>query len=263
MSEPSDPTPDEPPEDPIEVACEAIRECKDKILHYDGSCYAGNPAIMPGRWYKQPIYREIICESATIKPDLLKFQDDRAVMVGATGGSPSTPFMYKTCKRLKETAEKYDWIKKIVILYFGDSDKKGHEIRKNVENALKWYSGGGSDEFIIPVPVELRLVAITPDQVKKFKLTGYQLEAFMTTEKRLRDFKRIECDAIDGCWDENIYNDNCPPKDYDYEANGKEQPEDIDPDNDLYEDTDMTIRQKMISIATEEFKKGWEDKESS
>ena len=178
MSEPSDPTPDEPPEDPIEVACEAIRECKDKILHYDGSCYAGNPAIMPGRWYKQPIYREIICESATIKPDLLKFQDDRAVMVGATGGSPSTPFMYKTCKRLKETAEKYDWIKKIVILYFGDSDKKGHEIRKNVENALKWYSGGGSDEFIIPVPVELRLVAITPDQVKKFKLTGYQLRGF-------------------------------------------------------------------------------------
>jgi hypothetical protein len=155
-------------------------------------------------------------------------------------------------------AEKYDWIEKIVILYFGDSDESGNRIRTNVEAGLKWYQGQ-SDEFKIPVPVELRLIAITPEQVEKFKLTGYQLEAFMTTEKRLKDFKKILLDAIDECWDEDIYNDNYPDEEYDYEANDMEKPEDIDPDNTLYENTQMTIRQKMFSMVTETFKEGWEN----
>jgi hypothetical protein len=168
--------------------------------------------------------------------------------------------MYEFCKALKETAEKYDWIEKIVILYFGDSDEAGNKIKKNIEAGLKWYQGE-SHELCIPVPVELCLVAITPEQVKKYKLTGYQLEAFMTTEKRLRDFKKILLDAIDYCWDEDIYNENCPPEKYDYEAHSEKEPEDIDPDNEFYGDTVITIREKMIRLATEAFKPGWEEEE--
>lgn len=84
----------------------------------------------------------------------------------------------------------------------------------------------------------------------------------MTTEECLRDFKKILLDAIDKCWDEdiyNIYNENCPPEEYDYEANG-EEPEDIDPDNDPYEDTGITVREKMIKMVTEAFKEGWHSK---
>jgi hypothetical protein len=257
MSEPSDPTPDEPPADPIEITKDAIEECKHRILHYDGSCIAGDEGIEPGRWYKQPTLPYIICESDAIQPDLVKFQEDRAVYVGATGGTPSTPFLYETCKRLKELAEEYDWIEEIVILYFGDSDKAGQDIRRNVENALEWYQGK-SEEFEIPVPVELRLVAITPEQVKKFKLKGYQLEAFLTTEKRLKDFKEIVLQAIDDCWDQDIFDENCPEDGYDYEGNGIDEPEDIDPDNQYYEDTEITIREKMINMATEAFQPGWE-----
>ena len=65
-------------------------------------------------------------------------------------------------------------------------------------------------------------------------------------------------DAIDDCWDEDIYNENCPDKEYDYEANGEEKPGDIDPDNELYEDTGLTYREKMIEMATESFRPGWE-----
>jgi len=61
------------------------------------------------------------------------------------------------------------------------------------------------------------------------------------------------------CWDEDIWLDNCPPEEYDYEANGEEQPEDIDVDNEFYEDTDITIREKMVQMATDAFKPGWEN----
>jgi hypothetical protein len=138
MWEPSEPEPDEPPDDPIEIVKNTIDECKDKILNYDGLCYEGEKGVVPGRWYRQPIYCEIWCESETIQPDLLKFQHGRHVKVAAMRGYFSTPFMYESCKRLKETAERYDWIEKIVILYFGDSDKAGNEIRKKIEAALKW-----------------------------------------------------------------------------------------------------------------------------
>jgi hypothetical protein len=262
MWEPSDPTPDEPPDDPMEITIDAIRKCKEKILGYDGLCYPGEKGAKPGRWYKQPIYCEVWCESETIQPDLIKFQYGRAVKVASTRGFPSTPFMYESCKRLKQMADTYDWIEKIVILYFGDSDDAGKKIRTNIEAGLEWYQSE-SDELCIPVPVELRLIAITPEQVKKFKLTGYQLEAFMTTEKRLRDFKKILLDAIDDCWDEAIYDDNCPDEKYDYEANVEEEPEDIDPDNELYDDTQITIREKMFKTATEAFKPGWEMEEAT
>ena len=84
----------------------------------------------------------------------------------------------------------------------------------------------------------------------------------MTTEGRLKDFKKILLDAIDDCWDEDIYNENCPPEEYDYGAHGEEEPEDIDPDE-FYDDTDITIREKMIRTATDAFKEGWEEEEET
>ena len=80
----------------------------------------------------------------------------------------------------------------------------------------------------------------------------------MTTGKRLKDFKKILLDAIDDCWDEDIYEENCPDEEYDYAANGEEKPEDIDPDNTLFEDTQVTVREKMVKMVTEAFKPGWE-----
>lgn len=134
-----DPTPDSSPTDPIEVARRAIQDCKDAILNYDGSCCPGGKGIMPGPWYKQPIYCILLCESDTIQQDLLRFQRGRRVRVGCVRGWTSTPYMYEFCKTLKDVAEKHDWIEKIVVLYFGDYDKAGHKIRANIEAALKWY----------------------------------------------------------------------------------------------------------------------------
>ena len=46
-------------------------------------------------------------------------------------------------------------------------------------------------------------------------------------------------------------------EEYDYEANEEEEPENIDPDNELYGDTQITIREKMLKTTTEAFKPGW------
>lgn len=265
---PEYPTPDEEPDDPIEVTKDAIEECKQAILHYDGSVIEGEKGVMPGVQYGQPIYREIWCESDTTQPDLLKFQSELEVVDDVVGwnvkvvtskGMPSVPFMYENCKRFQELANKYPHIEKIVILYFGDSDKAGHNIRKCIENAIRWYCSGHSPDLHVTIPIEIRHIAITKEQVKKYKLTGAQLEAFLTTEKRLTQLKEILLQALKDGWNEDIYYDNCPPEEYDYEANGEEPPEEIDIDNELYGDTDITIREKMIQMATEAFKPGWEN----
>ena len=57
------------------------------------------------------------------------------------------------------------------MLYLGDYDKIGHNIRRNIEAALEWYQCE-SDEFTIPVEVELRLVTVTPEQVSHYNLKG-------------------------------------------------------------------------------------------
>lgn len=256
---PSDPTPDIAPDDAMEVTQRAIQDCKNAILNYTGACTAGDEGVMPDRWYMQPVYPVILCEYDTIQPDLLKFQRDRGVRVGSVGGQTSTGYIYNFCRELYEIATNHDWIEEIVVLYFGDSDKSGGNIRRNIERILEWYQGE-SDEFTIPVPVTLRLIAITPEQVERYHLKGYQLEAFMTTEHRLKVFKKTVLDAIDECWDGDIYEENCPDKEYDYEANGEERPKDIDPDNTFYEDTEITIRKKMAMTVTVAFKPGW-DKE--
>ena len=99
--------------------------------------WGSEEGVMPGRWYKQPTYPVMLCESDTIQPDLKKFQKDRNVRVGCVRGQTSTRYMYDFCKELYEVATNHDWIKKIVVLYFGDYDEAGHVIRRYVERVLK------------------------------------------------------------------------------------------------------------------------------
>lgn len=74
-SEPSDPTPDEAPEEPIEFAAGVYKETQDKIVDYDGLVTKDDKGEPPGKWYMQPIYPHIICES------LLLLQRDKIALV--------------------------------------------------------------------------------------------------------------------------------------------------------------------------------------
>jgi len=259
---PVEPTPADWPEDPEEYIDDAIQALKDAPEDYDGKCYGESRGVNCGKWYLQPKYCEIWCESETIQPDLLKFQDDINVRVAASGGFISTPYMADCCKYLKTVTNKHDHIERIVILWFGDFDKAGGHISNNIENGLQWYS----NELGIKVPIEFRRIAVIPEQVKDPKLKlienpekkfNVQLEAFLTTKKKLEIFKKLVREAILECWNEDIYLKNCPPEEYDYAAHGTERPDDIDID-DSYENGEETHREMMFRKINEAFKPGWE-----
>jgi len=267
--EPKEPEPAETPVDweeyidgEIESIKNSFRHLKDAPDNYDGECKEGIKGIDPGRWYNQPNYVEIWCESRTIQPDLVKFQSDLKVKVVASGGFTSVSYMNENCERLIQIANDYDHIEKIIILYFGDYDKAGEDIAQNLKNGLEWY---GVENF------EFLRVAVTEEQIKKYKLVAnperkgnVQLEAFLTTKKRLEIFKKIVQDAVAECWDEDIYDENCPDEEYDYEANNEVEPDSVDVDD--YPESspeegeeDLTIRQIMEKRIAEAFKPGWEN----
>jgi uncharacterized protein (UPF0335 family) len=154
--------------------------------------------------------------------------------------------------RLQQIAKEHDWIQKIVLLYFGYYDTYSDRIRRYLQNAIDHFCKN----------VEIRLVAVTPEQAKRLGLVASQLEAFITTEERLKQFKKMVLDAIKKCWDKSIYKENTPPKEYDYKANNEEEPESIDVDNELHIDTEsykVTKREHMAHMASSAFKFGWLD----
>ena len=87
------------------------------------------------------------------------------------------------------------------------------------------------------------------------------MEAFLTTEEKIEIFKQIIQDELDDCWDEDIYIENCPDEEYDYEASGEEEPEDVDiddyPEDPQDGEEDLTIREIMEKRIAEAFKPGW------
>jgi hypothetical protein len=273
--EPKQPTADTPPEDPIEFTEDVIDSAKSSVMEYTGECEQGDEAVMPGIWWNQPTQCRIWCESDTIQPDLKKFQselpvteelDDWHIRVVTTKGMPSVPTVYDMLMEIQRIADGYEFVKKFVILYFGDGDEDGKKIANTIENAIDWYRSGDSPDLHVTVEVEFRPIALTEEHAKKYKLTGNQLEAFLTTKKRLKQFKEeVLLPALQGYWDEDVYYENCPDEEYDYETYGEEEPQSIDPDNDtcgdIYEDADepdLIIREKMAKMLTEAFKPGWE-----
>jgi hypothetical protein len=79
-----------------------------------------------------------------------------------------------------------------------------------------------------------------------------QLEAMTTTDERLDAFKELVENTIEEDWDEDVYCENCPPEEYDYDENGEEEPEEVDPDD---------VIPDMITEITSAFHAGWEKDE--
>ena len=72
-------------------------------------------------------------------------------------------------------------------------------------------------------------------------------------------FKKILLNAINECFDNDIYLENCPDEKYDYEGNGEEEPDRHRPRRARPDDSDsdLTIQQKMAQKITDAFVTGW------
>jgi hypothetical protein len=211
---------------------------------------------------------------------------DNYVQVIAPGGVGSTPDLYKHAMRLRAILDNHkDHLKKIIILYFGDLDSTGDWIDEYLVNTLKFYGLEPHKDF------EFIRVAVTPEQVEKYDLVedpeynpeknkdsranrfaekypelvkkygpkfAIQVEAIITTQERIDAFKELINDEINEWWDEDIYLENCPDEEYDYDEHEEVEPEGIDPDNELVDGSDLTIREAMIKMVTDAFKPGSE-----
>jgi hypothetical protein len=148
--------------------------------------------------------------------------------------------------RLKQIlANHRDYLEKIIILYFGDLDSTGDLIDEYLINTLRYWGLKLHKDF------EFIRVGVTPEQVEEYDLVenpecnpevnkdsradrfaekypelverygpkfGIQTEAIITTQDRIEDFKQLVHDAVNEWWDEDIWEENCPDEDYDYEA---------------------------------------------
>ncbi len=285
---PHNPTPAEPPadwEDYIENEILTVKHAYNKLKNYsiidkyDGTCTPGGEGENPGLWYMQPKYVEIWVESGNLQKTINILRGDNKVHVAAFGGIGSTTRLYDNCMRLKRIKDNNQHIEKIVILYCGDFDSTGDWLDQYIINAIEFYTKLKHGEDF-----ELKRVAVLPEQIEEYDLIedpeydpaeknkdprferfkkkypeliekygekfGVQLEAMLTTTDRINEFKDILDDAIKAEWDEDVYLENCPEEEYNYEENEEEEPHDIEIDNDYPEnpregEEDMTIREAM------------------
>lgn len=278
---PIEPTAAVPPQDHIEVAKDAIQRCKDEIMGYNGECTPGEEGSDPGIWFGQPKYKEIWTEHTNSQQVLREaakgwnpYDKRKSVTVIALGGLGSNPDISKNARRLRAHNGNHP-DQKIIIDYYGDFDSTGDFIARRLERILRWY---GVQNF------EVKRIAVTAEQIRTHDLIedpeyspgknkdtrfsqfkqnypdlvtkygekfGVQLEAMVTTETRWKVFCKLVQKSILDDWDEDVWLNNRPNEEYDYEANGEEEPENIDPND---------VRPEMIRIVTEAFQPGWEKK---
>ncbi|RLI87535.1 MAG: hypothetical protein DRP01_01630 [Archaeoglobales archaeon] len=177
------------------------------------------PTIDVEMWAEQPIIPEIWIEKEALSSTIYNWTRDLKVRIRVNRGYSSWTFIYNNVEDLKTTLLRHD---KVVILYLGDLDPSGVDIQRFLEEALEYF---GLDRE----KVELRRVAVTPEQVEEFDLPPRPEDA-ETLAKLQRDtrsksytydyiveldslvayvpeeFRNIVRSAIYDCWDKDIYN---------------------------------------------------------
>ena len=122
---------------------------------------AGDDYRFP-HWYKQPEYVEVWCEKEALENLFLSQTRKYRVVCGISRGYPSIAWLRDASIRIKDALAHPEHIfEKATIFYFGDFDPTGKDIERNIKDRLQ-------KTFLTDVNVEC--VAITPAQIKKYKI---------------------------------------------------------------------------------------------
>jgi hypothetical protein len=265
-SEPDAPTDPGSIEDPEEYIKYEISRLKKLPKYYTGVGERGSDGQIGGRWYDQPEYIECWEE----KNDLLKgfeiILKGWGIKIRSGKGYGSVNFLNESTWELKELIKNKGLEPEdITILYCGDCDPSGVYI--------PYYYQKRFAQLGIP-GVNFEIVAVTPEQIHKYKLPLMSLEqaegkkkpnfntqeyirlygnaathlnAFFT-EAHLPAFKKILLQAVANHWDESIYNDMVDEYDVEAEEPPRLTPEEL-----------AAARKKIYEEITEAFKSGWEN----
>lgn len=132
-----------------------IQECKDSIL--DEIVNSISECFVLDHFYQQEVYLEIWFEARGMVNQFRHYT--RNIDLVPMSGDASIPYKWDIAKNLEDCKSRY--VKDIIILYFGDSDFKGHEIMRAVQVDVEYWSD---------VPFTIEWCGITKKQAKKYKV---------------------------------------------------------------------------------------------
>jgi len=149
------------------------------------------------RWLNQPYYLEVWLEKFALAETIQTWLEDLNVVLVPSRGYSSWTFLKKAADRISyqlSSTNNSNLEKEAVILYLGDFDPAGVDIRRFLIEALEWFG----------IEVEVEHVAVTKKQIEEYKLPN-RPEDQAEISKLLRDprFKswpyglyRVELDAL-------------------------------------------------------------------
>jgi hypothetical protein len=176
------------------------------------------PHFRVGRWAGQPVVPEIWLEKEALSKTVEAWVSYLDIPIRVNRGYASWTFIHKNVQEISKILERH---RKVVIYYLGDLDPSGVDIERFLKEALAYF-GLPEDK------VEFRRLAITVEQVERFKLpprpedaeTLAKLERDKRTAKYTLDyiveldalvayvpeeFKKLIREAINSLWDRDTY----------------------------------------------------------
>jgi hypothetical protein len=176
------------------------------------------PWLRVGRWANQPCVPEIWLEKDALARTMEAWVGGLSVPIKVNRGYASWTFIYKNVQEIRGILGRHG---KAVILYLGDLDPSGVDIERFLREALDFFGLPGDR-------VELRRLAVTPEQVERYGLPPRPEDA-ETLEKLKRDsrsakyslnyvveldalvayvpaeFRRLLREAVEALWDKSIF----------------------------------------------------------
>lgn len=143
--------------------------------------------VSMSQWFKQKNIVEIWIEKEALASTIANWVSEDYIKIRVNKGYSSWTFIYNNVEDLKNILTNHD---KIIILYCGDLDPSGVDIQRFLEEALEYFE-------LQVEKVELKRLAITPEQVERYNLPPKPEDA-ETLEKLGRDprSKRYTLDYV-------------------------------------------------------------------
>lgn len=194
----------------------APKEILKEFFNY----YASSQRATVDRWAGQPTVAEIWIEKEALANTILSWTEDLKVKIRINKGYSSWTFIHENALDLERILSKHS---RVAIFYIGDLDPSGEDMERFLKEALAYF--GIDDDR-----VDFKRLCLTEDQVEEFDLPPRPEDA-ETLAKLERDsryanygkdvivevdallayvpdqFREMVINAINGVWDEEIFDD--------------------------------------------------------
>jgi hypothetical protein len=131
------------------------------------------------RWYKQSEYVEVWTEKDAMVGNFQSILQEKDVKIVPNRGFTSWTFLYECMKTLKKWQDEG---KNIHVLYYGDFDPSGENMFDELKSRISKI-GLKPDINLRLDEIDFQRVAVTPEQIKKYKLP---VDLDKSTEEKLK-----------------------------------------------------------------------------